>query len=135
VKVFSKALGLAGAVCGLACTVLGPKLPQQPSGRIGSDAAIQFFVYTGEHVEGLPGIEVRLVASEGVRVLGATDRNGEFKVPKTKLHAAWAVLFCWAERFECSAVRLDHPDILGFDELNVELPIPKIIDRFTVHRQ
>lgn len=136
-KVCPKVLVLVGAVWGLACSALGPKVPQQPSCRFGCDAAIRFFVYsTGEHFESLPGIEVRLVASGGVRVIGATDRNGEFEVPKAKLcaEAASALLFCFQDLFVCAAVRLDDPHILVFDEVNVQLPLPTLIDRQTVYR-
>jgi hypothetical protein len=106
-----------------------PLAPSQPH------EAITFWVFSGDQPhENVVGGAVFGIGASGLRELGSTNSDGEFHVTKAFLRAEKlsALIFCWTRRqpVPCSAVRLDDPQILDFDELNVELPLLKAIDRF-----
>jgi len=112
-------------------------LPVMAHGQIraGERSTLTFFVYQNEPRYPLQGASVVLVSRSGSRVLGVTDQRGEYRARKADLRGkqGLAVLFCLqGSSTDCSAVRLEDGKVLGFEELAVNLPLPRTVDRFRV---
>jgi hypothetical protein len=76
----------------------------------------------------LPGVQVLLVTSEGIRPYGLTDGLGVATISREDLSApsTYAVLVC-AEHFHCGALRLDDPRLQDLAERYIALA------PFTIH--
>ena len=101
----------------------------------GEGSTLTFFVYQNEPRYPLQGASVLLISRSGSRELGVTDQLGEYRLRKADLRGkqGLAVLFCFqGSSTDCSAVRLEDGKVLGFEELAVNLPLPKTVDRFKV---
>lgn len=78
-------------------------------------------VGSSQNHQSLPGVDVRLISSEGEEVLGKTDASGSLSVDRSTLYkpGARALLFC-ADMFFCGAMRIDS-ELLEFEERYIEL--------------
>lgn len=76
----------------------------------------------------LPGAQVLLVTSSGIKQVGVTDSLGVAKIPGARLTVsdAYALLVC-AEHFHCGALRVDAPGFQGFRDHFIALA------PFTIH--
>jgi hypothetical protein len=71
----------------------------------------------------------------GTREIGRTSADGEFHVRKAFLREKRVdtLIFCLDQPFPCAAVRVDDPQVLEYDELNVNIPTYPMIDRVRIH--
>lgn len=98
-----------------------------------------FFTYyrtpTGPIV-GAAGVEVLRIGRDGVDLLGTTDVDGEIVLRAEDMFGGRgiALLFCdpKALKEHCAAIRVDTAFFRGFEEYNVELLVPSLINRVRI---
>lgn len=122
-------LAVAFIAC-ISCRVVDGHVEASPTPPPGPTLSV--FVYAEQPKFPLVGASVVLVTRQGSEVLGVTDSKGFFLVEKSRLRepGSLALLFCYNQSpSDCSAVRLDAGTPLELNELNVNVPNPKVIDR------
>lgn len=101
------AVGLGGCRSGASNVELEIFTP--PEGRI------TFQVSTSTEKEGIMGVDVSAVTTEGIVPLGETDAGGRLIVDLELLKELepYVVVFC-RDYFFCGAIRSDSPDFFGY---------------------
>jgi hypothetical protein len=111
-------------------------VPSAEEGPVPS--AITFYVYYHNakgQLTGRPSVEVSRLGSQSEHRLGATNADGEVKIPARDVftEGAVALLFCDPQFKEhCAALRLDSGLLRGFAEFNVQLPVVESVDRYRI---
>ena len=107
------------------------------AGTVAAESStLTLFVYQGEPRYPLKGASILLISRGGTKSLGATDQRGEYRALKADLREKQgiALLVCFQDsNTDCSAVRLEDGEVLAFDELSINVPLPRAVDRFKVN--
>lgn len=118
VSVFLVVLGVAALGCRGMTPGVKPESFTPPKGQVA------FQVWTAATREGIPGVDVSGVTSEGVVSLGTTDAGGRLAVDLDSLRAIrpHVIIFCH-DYFFCGALRADSPDFYEYRQHSVALAV------------
>ena len=97
---------------------------------------LNVFVWSGDTSHPVVNAVVLASTQTGLKEIGRTNGDGQFNIAKKFVseQGIQALLFCQGKApFPCGAVRLDDPATLGFDEINVQIPLYTTIDRVRIN--
>jgi hypothetical protein len=97
---------------------------------------LTFFVYSQEPKNPVVGgLVLAAGPGSGTHEIGKTNADGQFHIAKGYIrdNHVDTLIFCLDQPFPCSAVRVGDPQVLGFDELNVNIPVYAMINRVQIH--